>query len=99
MRAFPGLREILSANKDFARRLEDPESKFNAHGHQFQAVFDAIGEMVKPNEKLQRKMGFQKEHKRLYPEQSLRTESGGLLVNAVRGSWFHGLCGYNLTYY
>src|SRR5208282_919512 len=47
MRAFARLREILAINKDFAGRLEVLERKFNAHDHQFQAVFDAIRELMK----------------------------------------------------
>jgi hypothetical protein len=58
MRAFARLREILAVNKDFARRLEELERKFNAHDAQFQAVFDAIRELMKTPEKPQTKDWF-----------------------------------------
>ena len=47
MRAFARLREILAVNKDFARRLEDLERKYNTHDHEFKVVFDAIRELMK----------------------------------------------------
>jgi len=58
MRAFARLREILAVNKDFALRLEALERKFNAHDHQFQAVFDAIRQLMKEPEKPKRRIGF-----------------------------------------
>jgi hypothetical protein len=64
MRVFSRLREMLAANKDFARRLEDLERKFNAHDHQFQAVFESIREMMRVPEKPKRKIGFTAEEKR-----------------------------------
>jgi hypothetical protein len=64
MRAFVRLREILATNKDFARRLEELERKFNAHDQQFQAVFDAIRELMKTPEKSKRRIGFTAEEKR-----------------------------------
>jgi hypothetical protein len=64
MRAFARLREILAANKDFARRLEALERKFNAHDHQFQAVFDAIKQLMNTPEKPKRRIGFTAEESR-----------------------------------
>ena len=66
MRAFARLREILAANKDFARRLGELERKFNAHDHQFQAVFDAIKELMKAPEKPKRRIGFLEEPRAVY---------------------------------
>ena len=66
MRAFARLREILATNKDFARRLEELERKFNAHDHQFRAVFDAIRELMKEPEKPKRRIGFLEEPKAVY---------------------------------
>jgi hypothetical protein len=66
MRAFARLREILATNKDFARRLEELERKLNAHDHQFQAVFDAIKELMKTPEKPKRRIGFLEESKAVY---------------------------------
>jgi hypothetical protein len=64
MRAFARLREILAVNKDFAKRLEELERKFNSHDAQFQAVFDAIRELMRVPEKPKRKIGFTAEEKR-----------------------------------
>jgi hypothetical protein len=66
MRAFARLREILAVNKDFARRLEDLERKYNAHDHEFKMVFDAIRELMKTLEKPKIKIGFLEEPKAVY---------------------------------
>lgn len=66
MRAFVRLREILSANKDFAQRLEALERKFNSHDYQLKAVFDAIKQMMKEPEKPKRKIGFLEEPRGVY---------------------------------
>jgi hypothetical protein len=66
MRAFARLREILTVNKDFARRLEDLERKFNSHDYQLKAVFDEIRKMMKEPEKPKRRIGFLEEPKALY---------------------------------
>jgi hypothetical protein len=67
MRAFVRLREILAANKDFARRLEELEKKFDTHDAQFQAVFDAIRELMTEPEEPPRRIGFTAEEpKALY---------------------------------
>jgi phage regulator Rha-like protein len=66
MRAFARLREILATNKDFARRLEELERKFNTHDHQFQSVFDAIRELMKVPEKPKRRIGFLEESRAAY---------------------------------
>ncbi len=66
MRVFSRLREMLAANKDFARRLEDLERKFNAHDHQFQAVFEAIREIIRVPEKTKRRIGFLEEKSEAY---------------------------------
>ena len=58
MRAFVRVREILETHKDLARRLEELERKYNAHDHQFQAVFDSIRELMKTPEKPKRRIGF-----------------------------------------
>jgi hypothetical protein len=47
MRAFVKLREMLSTHKDLARKLADMEKKYDA---QFKVVFDAIRQLMKPDE-------------------------------------------------
>jgi hypothetical protein len=55
MRAFVRLRQILASNKELAKRLDDLEKKYDA---QFRVVFDAIRELMKPQESKKRPIGF-----------------------------------------
>jgi hypothetical protein len=52
MRTFVKLREMLSTHKDLARKLTDMEKKYD---HQFKIVFDAIRQLMKPDEPKKRK--------------------------------------------
>jgi len=61
MRAFVKLRQILATHKDLSRRLEEMESRYDS---QFRAVFDAIGELMAPEEEPRRPIGFAAEPKR-----------------------------------
>jgi hypothetical protein len=47
MRTFSKFREIISLNKDLARRLDELEKKYDA---QFRVVFDAIRQLIAPKE-------------------------------------------------
>jgi len=57
MRAFAKLREIISQNKDLVRRLDELEKKYDA---QFKMVFDAIRQLMAPQEpkRPKRRIGF-----------------------------------------
>ena len=55
MRAFVRLRQLLSANAELARKLEELEDKYDG---QFKVVFDAIRELMAPVPKSQRRIGF-----------------------------------------
>ncbi|MCR4336219.1 MAG: ORF6N domain-containing protein [Candidatus Omnitrophica bacterium] len=55
MRAFVKLREILSTHKNWARKLEDLEKKYDA---QFRIVFEAIHQLIVEEEKPKGKIGF-----------------------------------------
>jgi hypothetical protein len=57
MRTFAKLREIISLNKDLARRLDELENKYDA---QFKVVFDAIRQLMAPQEpqRVKRRIGF-----------------------------------------
>jgi hypothetical protein len=55
MRAFVRLRQILLANKELAKRLDELEKKYDA---QFRVVFEAIRELMKPPETKKRPIGF-----------------------------------------
>ncbi len=55
MRTFTKLREIIAANKDLSRRLDELEKKYDS---QFRVVLDAIRSLVSTPEKPKRKIGF-----------------------------------------
>lgn len=55
VRAFVKLREMLAANKDLARKLNEMEKKYDA---QFKVVFDAIRQLMTPPEPKRKKIGF-----------------------------------------
>lgn len=55
MRAFVRLRELLSSNKNLARRLDEMERRYDL---QFRAVFEAIKEMSDKPEKPKKQIGF-----------------------------------------
>jgi len=55
MRAFVRLRQLLLANADLARKLEELEQRYDA---QFKVVFDAIRELMAPPAKPKRSIGF-----------------------------------------
>jgi phage regulator Rha-like protein len=58
MRSFVKIREMLSAHKDLARKLEDMEKKYDS---QFRVVFDAIRQLMTPPEKKMKEItGFGK---------------------------------------
>ncbi len=66
VRAFIRLREALVVHKDLARKLEALEKKVGSHDAQFQAVFDAIRELMKVPEKPKRRIGYLEETRALY---------------------------------
>jgi hypothetical protein len=61
MRAFVQMRELAGSNRELARRLDELEKKFDGHDRQFIAVFDAIRQMMKPEEKGRKEIGFRVE--------------------------------------
>ena len=59
MRAFVRMREILDANKNLARKVDDIENKLVDHDNQFELVFEAIGQLMSPKTKTNgRPIGF-----------------------------------------
>jgi hypothetical protein len=58
MRAFVRLREMITSNKELAKRLVELEKKYDA---QFKVVFDAIRELMAPPKTPARRIGFQRE--------------------------------------
>ncbi len=58
VRAFVRIREFLSTHKDFAKKLELLERKYESHDKQIKAVFDAIRQLMSHPEKPKYKIGF-----------------------------------------
>jgi len=58
VRAFVQLREMLSTHKDLAIKLGELEKKLTEHDEQFALVFDAIRQLLAPEDKPPRKIGF-----------------------------------------
>jgi hypothetical protein len=55
MRTFVRIREMLSSNRELARKLAELEKKYDA---QFRIVFDAIRELMSPSAPPKRRIGF-----------------------------------------
>lgn len=55
MRTFTKLREMIESNKDLRRKIEEMENKYDT---QFKAVFEAIKNLIEPEVKQKRKIGF-----------------------------------------
>lgn len=66
MRTFVRLRQIISANKELADRLDKLERKFEIHDIEIKNVFDAIRELMTPPEPLRKRIGFIQEKKIRY---------------------------------
>jgi hypothetical protein len=63
MRTFTKLREMMASHKDLARKLAELEKKYEG---QFQAVFEAIGQLIAVEEKPKRKIGYISESRAVY---------------------------------
>ena len=55
MRTFTKLREMIDSNKELRKKIEDVEKKYDK---QFQIVFDTIKQLIEPEVKPKRKVGF-----------------------------------------
>jgi hypothetical protein len=58
MRAFVRLREMISSNKDLARKLDALERKVESHDVHIRSLFEAIRQLMTPPEPKKRKIGF-----------------------------------------
>src|SRR4030065_1429791 len=58
MRTFVRLRQMLASNAELARKLEALEKKYDV---QFSVVFDAIRQLMKPDEPKKKPIGFRRE--------------------------------------
>ena len=58
MRAFVKLKEILSAHKELAQKLNDLERKIEKHDNEIQAIFEAIRQLMAPPVTSKSRIGF-----------------------------------------
>ncbi len=58
MRAFVKIRQILSSNKELAHKLQQLEHKIEKHDTEIHAIFEAIRQLMTPQDKPKRRIGF-----------------------------------------
>jgi hypothetical protein len=58
VRAFVRLREMLSANRQIAARIEELESRLETHDGTIQEIIDAIRRLMNPRDRPRRRIGF-----------------------------------------
>ena len=58
MRAFVGLRRMLSANEDLARKLGELERRLEGHDQAIRSLFDAIRQLMAPPAPPHKQIGF-----------------------------------------
>ncbi|MDW8056507.1 MAG: ORF6N domain-containing protein [Elusimicrobiota bacterium] len=58
VRAFVKLREILSTHKELAKKLEELERKIIKHDGEIKTLFEAIKQLMLPQEKSKKRIGF-----------------------------------------
>jgi ORF6N domain len=59
MRAFVRLREIIGTHKDLMIKLEEMERKYQSHDVQIRGIFEAIRQLMEPEQKPRRRVGFE----------------------------------------
>lgn len=64
MRAFVKFRKILSTHKELAQKLAELERKIEKHDTHIQAIFEALRQLMQPEEKPKRQIGFRVEEPR-----------------------------------
>jgi hypothetical protein len=63
MRVFVKLREIIITHKELAQKLKELELKIESHDENITAIFEAINQLLTPEEKPKRKIGFEVKEK------------------------------------
>jgi len=58
MRIFVKIREMLSAHKDLAHKLDQLEQKVSGHDVDIRQIFEAIRQLMEPPKEKRRKIGF-----------------------------------------
>lgn len=61
VRAFIVLREMLASHKEIIKRLDDLEKKFGSHDKAIQQIVTAIKQLMTPEGKPKKKIGFIKD--------------------------------------
>ena len=64
VRAFVRLREMLTTNKDLARRLDELEKRIARQDENIRTLFQAIRQLTAAPEKPPKRIGFQLREKR-----------------------------------
>jgi hypothetical protein len=59
MRAFVNLRETLETNRELARKFAELEKRVGKHDAKIDAILEAIRQLMAPEQKPQREIGFQ----------------------------------------
>lgn len=62
VRAFVRLREILATNKELAKKLTELEERIEEHDQEIIALFEAIRQLMQPEETTSKKIGFHEEN-------------------------------------
>jgi hypothetical protein len=75
MRAFVKLREILSSNKELELQLKRLEVKMEKHDEDIQAIFEAIYQLMSPQDPPKRRIGFDVEE----PKSSYRVSRKAIM--------------------
>ena len=57
-RAFVKLRKLLSTHKDLAAKLKELEGRVDKHNEAIDNIFEAIRQLMIPEEKPKRRIGF-----------------------------------------
>jgi hypothetical protein len=58
VRAFVRLRELLTSDKEFARRLDDAERRLGSHDQAIVSLVNTVRTLVRPSEPKRRPIGF-----------------------------------------
>ena len=61
MRAFVQMRELAASNRELANKFTDLERRVGSHDEAIRTLFDAIRQMMKPEEKERKPIGFKVE--------------------------------------
>lgn len=76
MRAFVKLRRTLASHKNLARKLSELETQLKDHDEQIQVIFEAIKQLIEPEEKSLKKIGFKvEERSATYGKRKRRTKA------------------------